>query len=53
MSKDGINLDPAKLDKIPLWPKPEKNIGHASFLGLCNYYRDLIPAFAHISDALY
>ena len=35
--KDGINPDPAKLDKIKQWPKPEKGIGLASFLGLCNY----------------
>ena len=49
VSKNDINPDPAKLDKIRQWPKPEKGIGLASFLGLCNYYRDLIPAFAHIS----
>ena len=53
LSIDGINPDPAKLDKIRQWPKPEKGIGLAAFLELCNYYRDLIPAFAHISDALY
>ena len=53
VSKDGINPDPAKLDKIRLWPKAEKGTGLASFLCLCNYYRDLIPAFAHIIDALY
>ena len=53
VSKDGIKHDPAKLDKIQLWPKPEKGTGLASFLGLCNYCRDLIPAFAHISDALH
>ncbi len=53
MSKNSINPDPAKLDKIRQWPKPEKGTGLASFLGLCNYYRDLIPSFAHISDALY
>ena len=53
VSKNGNNPDLAKLDKIRLWPKPEKGTGLASFLGLCNYYIDLIPAFAHISDALY
>ena len=36
VSKDGINLDPAKLDKIRLWPKPEKGTGLVCFLGLCN-----------------
>ena len=30
-----------------------QNTGLASFLGLCNYYRDLIPSFANLSDALY
>ena len=52
LSKDDINPYPAKLDKIRLWQKPEKGTGLASFFGLCNYYRDLIPVFAHISDAL-
>jgi transposase InsO family protein len=53
VSKNGIKPEPTKLDKIRLWPKPEKGTGLASFLGLCNYYRDLIPSFAHISDPLY
>ena len=38
VSRDGINPDPAKLDKIKQLPKPEKGTGLASFLGLCNYY---------------
>ena len=53
VSKEGINPEPSKLEKIKLWPKPEKGKGLASFLGLCNYYRELIPSFAHISDPLY
>ena len=53
VSRDGIKPDPAKLDKIKHWPKPEKGTGLTSFLALCNYYRDLIPFFAHISDSLY
>ena len=43
VSKDGINPDPAKLDKINQWPKPEQSIGLASFFGHCNYYRDPDP----------
>ncbi len=39
VSRDGINPDPAKLDKIRLWQKPEKGTGLASFLGLCNFYK--------------
>ena len=41
------------MEKINKWPKPEKGTGLASFLGLCNYYRDLISNFAHISNPLY
>ena len=53
ISKEGINPEPTKLEKISKWPKPEKGTGLASFLGLCNYYRDLIPNLAHISGPLY
>ena len=53
VSKDGINLELDKLDKIRQWPRPERGTGLASFLGYCNYYRDLISSFAHISEPLY
>ena len=53
VSRDGIKYDPNKLEKIKLWPRPEKGVQLASFLGLCNYYRDLIPSFAQISDPVY
>ena len=53
ISREGILPEPGKLEKIKQWPKPDKGIGMASFLGYCNYYRDLIPSFAHLSDSLY
>ena len=53
ISKEGINPEPAKLENLSKWPKPENITGLASFLGMCNYYRDLIPNFAHISGPLY
>ena len=53
VSMDGIYPDPSKLEKIKEWPKPKKGKGLASFLGLCNYNRDVIPSFAHLSDSLY
>ena len=52
VSRYGIKSDPNKLEKIKQWPKPEKGVLLASFLDLCNYYRDLIPSFAHISNPL-
>ena len=42
----------AKIDKIQQWPRTDTGSGLASILGLCNYYRTLMPSFAHVSDAL-
>ena len=53
VSKEGIQPEPAKLEKMCKLPKPANNIGLASFLGLCNYYHDFLPNFAHISSPLY
>ena len=53
VSREGIRPEPVKLDKISQWPRPETGVGLAGFLGLCNYYRELVPAFAHASDDLY
>jgi len=53
VSADGIRPDQVKLDRIREWPKPSTGSELASFLGLCNYYRDLVPSFAHTSDLLY
>ena len=43
----------AKIDKIQQWPRPDTGTELASFLGLCNYYRTLVPSFVHVSDAIY
>ena len=43
----------AKIDKIQQWPRPDTGTGLACFLGLCNYYRTLVPSFSHVRDALY
>ncbi len=53
ISKECINPEPAKLEKINKLQKYEKGTGLASFLGLFNYYRDLIQNFAHINTPLY
>ena len=53
VSSNGIFPDPLKLDRIKEWPRPTSGIELASFLGFCNYYRDLVPDFARLSDALY
>ena len=51
--KDGkIAADRSKLDKIREWPFHKKGTVMASFLGLCNYYRRLIPHFAEYGEPL-
>lgn len=53
VSLDGIRPEQVKLDKISRWPRPATSPEMALFLEICNYYLDLVPAFAHVSDALY
>ena len=51
--KDGkIAAESSKLDKIPECPFPKTDNEMASFLGLCNYYRRLIPHFAEYAEPL-
>lgn len=51
--REEIHLEPAKLKRISDWPEPEKGTKLASLLGLCNYFRELILSFAHISGPLF
>lgn len=53
VSPDGIAPDPHKLDKIRQWPRPTTGTEMASFLGLCNYNCELVPAFAETIDTFY
>ena len=52
--KDGkIAADRSKLDQIREWPFPKTGNEMASFLGLFNYYRRLIPHFAEYAEPMY
>ena len=53
VSRDGLKAESAKIDKIEQWPRPDMGTGLASFLGLCNYYRNLMLSFAHVNDSLF
>ena len=48
-----IGADRSKLDKIREWPFTKTGNEMASFLGLCKYYRSLIPHFAEYPEPLY
>lgn len=53
ISSEGIQVDPAKVERIIEWPTPSSAKEVASFLGLVNYHRDHIASYAHLAAPLY
>jgi transposase InsO family protein len=49
---EGIACDPEKLRAIREWTAPSNIRGVRSFLGFCNYYRNFIPDFTSVAEAL-
>ena len=54
ISRDGLEMDPAKLEKVKaIDPKGINTLERVrSFLGLCSYYRRFIKGFARITGVL-
>ena len=42
MSKEGIKVDPRKIETVKGWPQPKDARLSRSFLGLCDYFRPLL-----------
>jgi hypothetical protein len=52
ISKDGIVVDPEKIEAIREWPAPKNVIEVISFMGLLGYYRSFIVGFSRISHPI-
>jgi hypothetical protein len=52
ISKEGISVDPSKVQEVMDW-KPPKTVHQIhSFLGLAGYYRHFIPDFSRIAKPM-
>ena len=49
ISKDGISVDPSKIQDVLNWKAPESVSEIRSFLGLAGYYHRFVPEFSKIA----
>ena len=52
MDKDGIRVDPSKIEAVENWRRPETPTEIRQFLGLAGYYRRFIKKFSRIAQPL-
>ncbi|GJQ99754.1 putative reverse transcriptase domain-containing protein [Tanacetum coccineum] len=52
VNRDGIHVDPSKVESVKNWKTPESPTKIRSFLGLAGYYRRFIENFSKIAKPL-
>jgi hypothetical protein len=52
ISKEGISVDPSKVQEVMDWKPPKSVHQIRSFLGLAGYYRQFIPEFSRIAKPM-
>jgi hypothetical protein len=53
VNKEGIRMDPARVETISKWPRPQTYRDIQVFLGFCNFYRRFIFGFSGIARPLH
>ena len=53
VSKNGLEVDPSKIEAVQKFPVPRSQTEVESFLGLASYYRRFVPKFAEIARPLH
>ena len=52
MSKEGIMVDPKKIEAVRDWVRPASVTEIRSFLGLAGYYQRFVEGFSSIASPL-